>query len=125
MYFLNFFYLQVEKFFKFFIPTSKMLCNPFHPPQRKIFESANFNYKLYNIHFIFQLSKSFDPVEIEKDPESGPKGSKRAEDIRPEVEVVGEQDDERFWAKIPVIREKKKRGNQKETDSNKKKTKTG
>ena len=38
----------------------------------------------------------------------------RGDDIRPDVEVVGEQDDERFWAKIPVIREKKKRGNQKD-----------
>ena len=51
-----------------------------------------------------------------------------SDDIRPDVEIVGQQDDERFWAKIPVIREKKKRGNQKDATAtvpeSKKKAKT-
>ena len=76
---------------------------------------------------LLQLSKSFEPCKIEIEPEVETKA--RGDDIRPDVEVVGEQDDERFWAKIPVIREKKKRGNQKDatttpTPEIKKKAKT-
>jgi hypothetical protein len=73
----------------------------------------------------FQLSSAFDPSLIEPEPEPSPKGTKRAEDLRPDVEVVGERDDEQFWAKIPVIRVKNKRGGNKETEVTKKKTKTG
>jgi hypothetical protein len=69
------------------------------------------------------LSKSFDPSHIAPEPEAKPKGSQRAEDVRPEVEVV---DDERFWAKIPVIREKKKRASDKNSAAaGGKKSKTG
>ncbi len=43
------------------------------------------------ITLYFQLAKSFDPskIDVEVVPES--KGSKRADDIRPDVEIVGEQ----------------------------------
>ena len=78
--------------------------------------------------FSLQLSSSFDPSLIAPEPEPERKGSKRAEDIRPDVEVVaGDQDDERFWAKIPVIRDakKKKRGGKPEPEVSKKKTKAG
>jgi hypothetical protein len=76
---------------------------------------------------LFQLSQSFESCKIEVEAEVETKTRGNADDIRPEVEVVGEQDDERFWAKIPVIREKKKRGNQKDltpAPDSKKKAKT-
>ena len=76
---------------------------------------------------LFQLSSSFDPSLIAPEAEPERKGSQRAEDIRPEVEVVGgDQDDEKFWAKIPVIRDakKKKRGGNAEPEVSKKKKKS-